>query len=373
MHDAGVDLTVIGFFSYVSYPYSFKFLWAPLMDRYSLPFLGRRKGWIFLNQVFLLSTIVLLAFTDPGSHLYLFAAMALAVAFFSASQDIVIDAYKTEILPPAEFGLGAASASLGYRISAILVVGAGALWFSKYTSWTNVYLALAGVFILFAMLGTLLAGEPQNNSTPSISLHEAFWLPLRELLSRKYIYEILLFIFIYKIDNVIASNLLTPFFLDKGFSKDEIVTALKGFGFFSTIAGTMVGGIGLVKLGMERALWVFGILQALAGLSLLYLATAGSSYPLLVTAVTAENFGSGMGTAVYSAFLMSLCNKRFTGTQFALLTSLMAFSRTTFQGPTGWMAKSWGWEVYYIVSILVAIPGLLLLLRFKKWQTQIGS
>jgi MFS transporter, PAT family, beta-lactamase induction signal transducer AmpG len=363
-----IDLTLIGIFSLVGLPYTLKFLWAPIMDRYVPPFLGRRRGWIIVSQLALVFTLIGMAFCDPVQNTALLAMLAVFVAFSSASQDIVIDAYKTEILEKSEFGVGAATATLGYRL-AMLFSGAVALILSDHMSWTSVYLFMAAS-IGIGIITTLLSEEPSASATVPKTLKEAVVAPFLEFFKRKKVVELLTFIIVYKMDVVVAVALMTPFMMELGFSRTDIGAVTKGFGLVATLVGTFVGGALLSRIGIKKSLWLFGILQGISGICFYLLAKMGHNYPMMVTAIAAENFFSGMGTAAYAAFLMSLCNPKFTATQFALLTSLMALTRTLAGAPTGWLAKSVGWETYFIISILLMIPGLLLLTRFDAWMKQ---
>jgi PAT family beta-lactamase induction signal transducer AmpG len=359
-----VDLTLIGVFSLVGLPYTLKFLWAPFMDRYVPPFLGRRRGWILISQVGLMITLGGMAFCDPAQSPGALALLAVLVAFSSASQDIVIDAYKTEILPMGEFGMGAATANIGYRF-AMIFSGAGALILSDHVSWNIVYLAMAAS-IGVGVVTTLLSPEHAVIQLPK-SLKEAVVEPFLEFFRRPGVLEIVVFVIIYKMDVVVTLALMTPFFMDLGFSRTDIGAITKGFGLVATLVGTFVGGAWMVRLGIQRALWIFGILQGISGLCFYALARMGHNYPMMVTTIAAENFFSGMGNASYAAFLMSLCNPKFTATQFALLTSLMALTRTLAGAPTGWLAKTGGWDQYYLIAMSLMIPGLLLLTRYPHW------
>ena len=361
-----VDLTVIGIFSLVGLPYTLKFLWAPLMDRFVPPFMGRRRGWILLSQLALIIAISGMAFSNPVSTPGMMAVMALIVAFFSSSQDIVVDAYRTEILHPEELGAGAGTYIMGYRI-AMLVSGAIALILADHFSWQTVYLMMAGT-MLVGVITCLFSPEAEVPVKSPKTLSEAVVLPFVEFFKRKGSFEILTFIILYKLDVVVASAMTTPFLLQMDFTKTDIGTVNKGFGLIATIIGTLVGGGMMSRLGMNASLWIFGLLQGFSGLSFALLAHLGHHYPMMITAIAVENFCSGMGTAAYSAFLMSLCDKRFTATQYALLTSLMAITRVVVGAPTGFLAKAYGWENYFLIATLLMIPGLLLLTRYKKWN-----
>ncbi|MEW6056428.1 MAG: AmpG family muropeptide MFS transporter [Bdellovibrionota bacterium] len=361
-----VDLTVIGVFSLVGMPYALKFLWAPLMDRYVPPFLGRRRGWMLITQIGLVIGIAAMAFSSPSQNPAMVATLAVIVAFFSASQDIVVDAYKTEILTKDEFGVGSGLYVMGYRI-AMITSGAVALIMADHLPWKTVYLVMAAIMAT-GVLTSVLAPEPQIEEKPPRTLTDAVVLPFIEFFKRKGAIEVLIFMILYKLDVALTLAMITPFMLDIGFSKTDIGAVTKGFGMVSVIAGTLVGGTLMVKLKMERSLWIFGITQAASGLAFMWLAHLGHNYPAMVAAVAIENFCSGMGIAAFSAFMMSLCDKRFTATQYALLSSFMSLSRYVAGAPSGYLAKTLGWEYYFLVCVLVGIPGLLLLMRYKKWS-----
>ena len=360
-----VDLTIIGVFSLATIPYAVKFLWAPAMDRYVPPFLGRRRGWMLVTQLGLVVTISAMAFSDPAGATTLFAVLALLVAFVSASQDIVVDAYRTEVLEPIELGPGAGVHIMGYRI-AMLTSGAIALILADRLPWKTVYLLMAGS-LLVGLVASVLSPEPKLKEKPPASLKEAVVGPLIEFLSRPGATGILLFVILYKLDVVMATALTTPFMLELGFTKTDIGAVTKGFGMAATIVGTLAGGAVVARAGMKASLWIFGILQSVSTLAFLALARLGHHYPMMVAAIGLENLCSGMGTAAYAAFLMSLCNKRFTATQYAILTSLMAVTRVIVGAPTGYLAKTYGWEIYFLVSMAAAVPGLLLLLQYSRW------
>lgn len=361
-----VDLTLIGLFSLVGMPYALKFLWSPLMDRYVPPFLGRRRGWIFVTQLALILSIVAMAFTHPAQAPALTALVAFLVAFSSASQDIVVDAYRTDVLERDEIGPGASVYILGYRV-AMLVSGSIALILADHMSWKMVYLAMAASMSI-GLATTVLSPEPKVPAKVPRSLSEAIVLPFFEYFKRKGAFEVLAFIVFYKLDSVIAFAMMTPFLLEIGFSKTDIGAVTKGFGLVATLLGTFIGGATMVRIGLHRSLWVFGLIQGVSGASFMALAYLGHNYPMMVAAIAAENICTGMGTAAFTAFMMSICDKRFTATQYALLTSLMALTRVIGGAPTGWMAKNLGWPMYFLVSILAMIPGLLLLTRYSRWS-----
>jgi PAT family beta-lactamase induction signal transducer AmpG len=361
-----VDLSIVGAFSLVGLPYALKVFWAPLMDRFSPPWLGRRRGWIVSIQIMLTAAIFFLGYCSPSSFPALVGFAALVTAFFSASQDIAIDAYRADVLRETELGPGAATAVVGYR-SAILVSGALALILSDHISWRAVYSLMAAVMLMNTLF-TLAAPEPEIRVIPPKSLKEAVWGPLTGYFKRSGAVEMLFFILIYRLGNVIAGAMTTPFLLDIGFSRSDVGMVNKVFGLISTIVGTLVGGSIVARIGVNRSLWVFGFLQAVSNLSFTALALIGKSYPAMITAIGIENICVGMGDAAFIAFMMSLCDKRFTATQYALLTSFMAVGRIVAGAPTGAVAQALGWPIFFSLSVLGAIPGIVLLARFAPWN-----
>ena len=361
----GVDLGTIGLFALVGLPYTLKFLWAPLMDRFTPLLLGRRRGWLLIIQLLLVLAIAGLGLTQPAAAPLLVALAALLVTFFSASQDIVIDAYRREALADDEQGLGAALYVNGYRIGMLLASGGG-LILADFIAFSSVYLLMAG-FMLLGMLTTLLAPEPATPAGVPSTLRAAVLEPFREYFQRNGAWWILLFILLYKVGDIMASHMTIPFYLDLGFSKTEIGTVVKLFGFWATIAGGLLGGVLILRLGIYHALWSFGILQAVSTAGFALLAVMGGQLPLLAAVVAFENLSAGMGTAAFIGFMASLTDKRFTATQYALLTSLMGIPRVFVAAPTGYMADAMGWVAFFSFCALIALPGLLMLLRFRAW------
>jgi PAT family beta-lactamase induction signal transducer AmpG len=363
-----VDLAAIGLLSLVGLPYSLKFIWSPVVDRFYLPFLGRRRGWLITLQISLLIAIAGMSFQQPKQAIQLLAINALIVAFLSATQDIVADAYRTDVLTELEMGAGAAVYVLGYRM-ALLVTGAIALILADQLPWSSVYLLMAAGMGI-GILGTLLAPEPQNGQPPA-SLAEAALLPFGDFFQRRGGLQailILTFIVLYKLGDALVNNMSTPFLLQTGFTQTDIGAIQGGMGLAATIVGTLVGGAVLSQIGINRSLWFFGGLQALSNTAYLLLAQLGQNYPLLMVTINIENFCAGLGTAAFVAFLMKLCNHRFSATQYALLSSFMAVSRDILVAPAGALAKSTGWPLFFIISIVAAIPGLLLLPIFAPWN-----
>jgi len=361
-----IDLGTIGLFSLVGLPYTLKFIWSPLMDRFVPPLFGRRRGWMFVTQLGLVVTIIALGFSNPKLNAQMFAFFALCVAFFSASQDIAIDAYRTEVLEEEELGAGAGIYIMGYRI-AMIVSGALALILADHMSWSSVYIIMA-VCMSVGLLASVIGPEPKNSEAAPKTIGEAIYLPFIEFFKRAGAVEMLIFILIYKIDVAFAMALTTPFMMDLGFSKTDVGAVLKGVGLIATIGGTLAGGAFLARYGIKKSLWVFGITQALSGFTFYLLAHVGHSYSMMISAICIENICSGLATSAFTAFMMKIVDKRFTATQYALLTSFMALTRIMVQTPSGFIAKAYGWEMYFIISIVISIPGLLLLLRYNKWQ-----
>jgi len=368
MKDEGVDLTVIGVMSLVGLPYALKFLWAPFLDRFTLPFLGRRRGWMLIAQIALTVSIAGLGQSDPTQNPWLLAFVAFLVTFFSASQDIVVDAYRREDLSDEELGLGSSLYINGYRVGMLLASGGG-LIMADHMDFSMVYLILAGC-MLPGLLTTLLTPEPETPAGTPRTMREAVVDPLVEYFSRKDALWILAFVLLYKVGDTMASAMTTPFYLDIGFSKSEIGAVVKLFGFWATIAGGLAGGLMMLRLGINRSLWVFGFLQAASTAGFALLANIGYSVAWLSAVIAFENLSSGMGTAAYAAFMASITNKKFTATQYALLTSLMGVPRVLASAPTGFLAKNIGWETFFISCTLVAIPGMLLLLKFAPWNSK---
>jgi len=363
---AGVDIKLIGLLALVGLPYNLKFIWSPLLDRFPLPFGGRRRGWIAVSQLALGLSLAALAHADPSRSLLRLSLLALGVAFFSATSDIVIDAYRTELLDEREAGLGASFHVGAYRC-AMLVAGAFALWLSDHhTSWKTIYLFMAmltlpGVFLAF------LAPEPMRAAAPR-TLRQAVVEPFRDLLQRRGAWEVLLFVAIFKLGDMFATALTVPFLKDLGFTNTQIGLATKGVGLASLILGGVLGGFLMRRWTLRRALLTFGMVQALANLLPLALSLAGHNSPLMLAVLGGENFCWGLGTTAYTALLMRLCDLRSTATQYAVLSSLMALSRTVLVAPAGWVKAASGWPGYFVFAACLAIPGLLLLRRFDRWQ-----
>lgn len=363
---ADVDLKTIGFFSLVGQAYVFKFMWAPLMDRYIPPFLGRRRGWLIVSQLLLVFLIAAMGMLDPATHLWWLAALAVLVAFCSASQDIVFDAYKTDLLPPEQRGTGAAISVLGYRL-AMLVSGGLALWIAdRYLGWHATYTLMAGLMLL-GIVATGFATEPSNPESAPRSLEQAMLAPLRDFFGRNNAWLILLLIVLYKLGDAFAVSLSTTFLIrGVGFNAGDVGLVNKTLGLFATIIGALYGGLLMQRLSLFRALLLFGILQAVSNAGYWLLAITAKNLLTMASAVFLENLCGGMGTAAFVALLMTLCNKSFSATQFALLSALSAVGRV-YVGPiAGWFVESHGWAWFYLFSIIISLPGLILLLVCRQ-------
>jgi len=365
MRSTGVDLKTVGLFALAGLPYTLKFLWSPLMDRYRPPFLGRRRGWILLMFAALMAMLAWLACSDPHAHLNRVAILALGIAFFSASADINVDAYRTELLPGKLLGPGTSLHITGYRVG-MVVAGALALVLADRMSWRMVYLVMA-LFLVPGAIATFLAPEPEGARAPR-SLREAVVEPFAEFLRRRKSLEVLAFILLYKLGDNLCTALNVPFLLDLGFSRTEIGLATKGVGMACLIGGGLVGGLLMARWSLIRSLWFFGVLQMVSMSGHLALALVGRNHALLLLTIAVENSIFAMGTVAYLALIQRCCDLKSTATQFALLSSLSAFARVLFASPAGYLVELAGWPVYFGVCMGLAIPGLLLLRRFGLWE-----
>src|SRR6478672_962244 len=372
MTTAHVSLATIGFFSLAGLPYSLKFLWAPALDRYIPPFLGRRRGWLVITQVALLIAIGAMALHDPVNGLRALAINAILISFFSASQDIVGDAYRTDVLAEREMGAGASVWVLGYRL-AMLFTGSAALVLADRISWPSVYLILAGM-MLIGIVASILAPEPVLHESPPKSLAEAVVYPFREFFTRSGLFRgllVLVFIVLYKYSDSLAGSMSTPFLLKKGFSQEEIGVVLGGAGLIAIIVGSIAGGAVIARMGINKPMWIFAIIQALSNLTYYGLSVAEKNHSYMVFAVVIENFGLGLVSAALTAYMMTMCNKKFSATQFALLSSLMAASRDILVSPGGKIAESVGWPTFFLVTVMAGIPCLLLLPFIAPWRADV--
>ncbi len=380
--DAKIDVATIGLFALVGLPYTMKFLWAPLMDHKALPFLGLRRGWMVVSQIGLCASTVALGVVGPGAGMPLFSTIAFLVAFFSASQDIVIDAYRTEIISDQkELGAGASTYITGYRI-ATLVSGGFALGMAQYASWTSVYVLMA-LLNLVGMVTILFAPEPAIvRKKERGTFRDSVVNPFLDFFQRNGAMEILIFIMVYKLSTLMATALTTKFLMDIGYEKIDIGSVNKVAGLIATIMGTLAGGSLMMKLGLKRSLLIFGAVQSLVGLTfclLAWITTHGGvdswwwKQFWLVSIISVDNFMLGLGTAALTGFMMNFANKQFTATQYALLTSVMAVARVILVAHAGTLVEWMGWDLFFISTVPLAIPGLLLLLRFDHWQASAGQ
>ena len=366
----GVDLKTIGFFALIQLPYTWKFLWSPLLDRYALPLLGRRRGWMLITQLALLVAIPLFGALSPKADIWTIVVLSTAVAFFSASQDIVLDAFRREILPDPELGLGTSIHVNAYRISS-LVPGALALILADRAPWSTVYLVTA-LFMLPGIALTLVAREPLLVKGRPRTLREAVLEPFHEFVTRngwRAALVVLLFIFLYKLGDSMATALATPFYLDMGFTKTDIGVIAKNAGLWASVVGVLLGGLWMVRIGINRGLWLFGVVQLVSILGFAWLAYVNQPNRLLLAFVIAfEALGVGLGTAAFTAYIARATDPRYTATQFALFTSLAAVPRTVVNASTGWIVERTGWLDFYLLCTVLALPGMLLLLRVAPWR-----
>jgi MFS transporter, PAT family, beta-lactamase induction signal transducer AmpG len=355
LKDAGATNTTIGVMSYVALPYLLKFLWAPFIDRYPLPLLGRRRGWILAMQLALAAAIALLALQNPAASLGAVSVCAVAIVFFSATQDISIDAYRTDVSLPNERGLAAAAANLGYRTASYAAL-AVALIVADHFGWRPALLILAAAMLLFCV-ATVLAPSSHNRYQPR-SLTESVIEPLRELLGTPSALALIAVVLLFKIGDAFANKLFTPFMMDVGFSKTEIGVIIKALFTASSLVGSVLGGILMVRLGLLRSMLTFGVLQALSNLLYCLLAIAGKSYYIMGLAVVVEHVAAAMGSIALVALIMALCDLRYSAFQYALLSALALLPRYSLGYPAGWVADHQGWYAYYVVSFVIALPGL---------------
>jgi MFS transporter, PAT family, beta-lactamase induction signal transducer AmpG len=368
LRSEGVDLKSIGLFALIQLPFTWKFLWSPLFDRY-IPPLGRRRGWLIIAQIALLLVIPTFGYLHPKVDLWAIAYLSIIVAFFSASQDIVLDAYRRELLLEEELGLGNAIHVNAYKIAG-LVPGALSLVMADHLPWSIVYLITA-LFMLPGVVMTLMVAEPELKGAPK-SLRAAVVEPFEEFMGRglKPALLILAFIFFYKLGDSMATALATPFYLDMGFSKTEIGLIAKNAGLWPSVVGGLLGGVWMIRLGINRALWLFGAVQMIAILGFAWLAMVGHSPLWLAVVIGVEALGVGLGTSAFVAFIARATHPLYTATQFALFTSLAAVPRTFANAATGYMVEWVGWNYFFLICFFIAIPGMLLLVMVAPWREE---
>jgi PAT family beta-lactamase induction signal transducer AmpG len=367
----GVGLAEIGFFALVQFPYTWKFLWSPFMDRFTLPFLGHRRGWMLVTQVLLLLSIGALGFIRPDLNLWTVAYLSAAIAFFSASQDIVLDAYRRELLPDVELGLGNSIHVQAYRFSG-LVPGALGLILADYFAWHIVFVII-GLFMLVGIVMTLVIDEAIENPTPPKNMRDAVIEPFRDFIGRAGLRSALLvlaFLFLYKLGDNMATALQTPFFIDVGFTLTQIGAIAKTAGLVAAITGGMVGGLIMVKLSINRALWLFGVVQIVSILGFAVLAEVGANPWMLGIVVVFEYLGVGLGSAALIAFMARTTNPAFAATQLALFTALVSVPRVFANAVTGVIVEQTGWTNFFLLCTALAVPGMLLLLKVAPWNEE---
>jgi PAT family beta-lactamase induction signal transducer AmpG len=370
----GVNLKTIGFFALIGIPYTCKFLWAPLMDGYVPPFLGRRRSWMLITQILLFISIIAIGYLHPEISVMSIAWMATAIAFFGASQDVVLDAYRRELLPDLELGLGNSVHVQAFRLSS-LIPGSLALIIQPFMAWHDVFIVVA-LFMIVGMILTFCISETPVKYIPPRSFRSAVVDPYQDFFSRFGLVaalQILLFMFFYKLGDSMATALATPFYIDLGFTLPEIGSNAKIAGLGASIIGGLIGGILMIKTGINRALWLFGILQWVAILGFVVIAEVGHNNIALFVVVAAESFGMGMGAAALTAFIARVTNPVFAATQFALLTALMAVPRTFANAVTGILVEHMGWTNFFLLCMLLAVPGMLLLLKVAPWDEESPS
>lgn len=364
-----VDLKVIGLFALIQLPYIWKFLWSPLLDHFAWPGMGRRRGWMLFTQIALLLSVPLFGWFEPKLALWSIAYLALAVAFFSATQDVVLDAFRREILLDVELGLGNAIHVNAYRLAG-LVPGSLSLILADHLPWSSVFLVTA-LFMLPGVVMTLMVSEPDLVKTGPRTLRAAVVEPFREFINRQGWREamlILCFIFFYKLGDSMATALATPFYLDMGFTKTDIGLIAKHAGLWPSVIGGLLGGVWMMRLGINRALWLFGVVQVVSILGFAVLAQVGHDKVVLALVIGFEALGVGLGTAAFVAFIARTTHPLYTATQFALFTSLASVPRAFINASTGFLVEQLGWFSFFLLCTLLALPGMALLLKVAPWR-----
>ena len=372
-----IDLKTIGLMALIGLPFTWKFIWSPLLDAVQLPFLGRRRGWMLVSQIGLLLALAAYAFLNPTQHMPVIMGLSLVVAFFSASQDIVLDAFRREILPDSELGLGNAIHVNAYRIAS-LIPGSLSLILADMMPWNQVFIITA-LFMLPGLFMTLfLAYEPKLPDAAPKTLRQTVVDPFNEFFSRQGVKRallVLLFIFLYKLGDSMATALATPFYLDMGYSKSDIGLIAKNAGLWPAVIFGIIGGIWMLKLGINKALWLFGLVQIVTILGFVWLAAAGP-FPvvgaterwMLAGVISAEAVGVGLGTAAFVAYMARETNPAYTATQLALFTSLAAVPRTFINATTGYLIEWLGYVSFFWVCFFLAVPGMVLLFWVAPWN-----
>ena len=371
----GLSLKAIGAFAMIQFPYTWKFIWSPFLDRYALPLLGRRRGWMGATQLLLLGTIAWLGTLSPTVDLGLVIGLTALIAFLSATQDIVLDAYRRELLPEIELGIGNAIHVNAYKLAG-LVPGSLSLVLADHLPWEQVFLVTA-LFMAPGLVMTLMVSEPVTAAGAPRTLRDAVVEPFREFFGRHGVRSalvVLAFIFLYKLGDSLCTALATPFYLDMGFSKTEIGLIAKNAGLWPSVIGGLLGGLWMVKLGINRALWVFGVVQWVAIYGFAWLAWLGPAESdsarlgVLAVVIGLEALGVGLGTTAFVAYMARTTHPAYTATQLALFTSLMAMPRTFINASAGWLVEAMGWYNFFLLCGVLAVPGMLLLFRVAPWH-----
>lgn len=366
---AGVDIRVVGLLTLAQAPWSFKLLWSPSMDRYPLPFLGRKRGWILVSQAALLALgLALSVVSDNPRDVWTIGALAFAIAFASASHDIAYDAYTVEVLRPEEHGLAVGARVALYR-AAMLVSGGVAITWASRASWAYVNAMLALVYLPM-MLVTWLAPEPESLPEPPQSLRDAVWGPFVGFLRQHRALEILAFVVLYKLSDNLTQALTRPFLVQVGFDDFDVGIATTTIGQAAAVGGTFLGGVLTERLGLGRALWIFGYLQIFSNLGYALVAQVGVNRPLMYAAQAFELGSTGLGSGAFGVLMLRLTQKRFSATQFALLSSLFTIPRVLAGPPAGVLADAIGWRDFFVLTVFTGIPGMVMLSRFVPWSVR---
>lgn len=378
LESEGINIKTIGAFSLTQIPYIFKFVWAPFMDNTSLFHLGRRRGWMLMSQMILVLSISLLGFLSPSLNIWLIATLCFIIALFSATQDIALDAFRREILFDNELGLGNSIHTNAYRIAG-LVPGSLSLILSSYLAWNSVFIITA-LFMIPAIIMTLWVKEPLNQPVKKHNLEAIIIKPFSEFITRQGIKNaiiILAFIFLYKLGDSMATSLATPFYLQMGYSRLDIGWIAKNASLWPSVFGALIGGILMIKIGINRALWAFGFVQVISILGFAWLSIEGpfttiTGYQQIMLAIVIgfEALGVGLGSAAFVAFIAKTTNPLYTATQFALFTSIASIPRTLINATTGVMVEHLGWTTFFALCTILALPGMLLLIKVAPWNTQ---
>ncbi len=364
-----IEIATVGLFALTQIPWSLKFLWAPFVDTYKIPFLtkylGMRKSWLLITQIFLIFSLIMLGLSEPNQNLALTAFFALLTAFFSANQDIIIDAFRIEILNDELQGAGAAATQFGYRFGGILA-GAGSLYLKSIFTWSMVFLIISGIIFLLSICTIFLV---RLDKVILKKKSKNLLAPFKEFILRNTIYRtlvIIFFIFSFKFGDVVAGIMANPFYVKIGFSNIEIANASKMFGVIMTLLGVFIGGYLVKQIGLINSLIISSVFQILSNLLYVLLNNVGPDFSFLIITVAGENFSGGLGSAAFVAYLSVLCKKEYSATQYALLSSFMGLARTFLSSPSGFIVESFGWSNFFVISTIFGVPGLIILLWMKK-------